>query len=142
MSANKISFMTSFGIILLTASLPTFADTAPATAPDVSGTYNCKYHDPSSTPTDSTETITLKKNGDTYKVTMTVTDSVVPYAYGIGTFNKNINNAFAYIYWLPKTPATTNVEFFMIKPDGSLDGVFAQSNKTKAGTETCTKSSS
>lgn len=112
-----------------------------AATPNIAGTYHCNYHDPLSNPADSTETITFKQTGDTFRVTQTSKDSVTPYAFGIGIFNKDIPNAFAYIYWMPKTPNTTNVQFFVIKPDGSLDGGFAQSNKDKSGTEVCTKAS-
>ncbi|EEZ95762.1 hypothetical protein LLB_0943 [Legionella longbeachae D-4968] len=53
--------------------------------------------------------------------------------------NKNINNAIGYIFWQPKSPTVTTVQIFNIKPDGTLDGYFSESNKDKGGTETCTK---
>jgi len=133
---NKISLATVLGIFSMSAGVSSAAD-----APDISGTYKCSYHDPFSTPPDGTETIIFKKNGDTFKVSEIGSNSVIPYFLGKGIFNKDINNAFAYIYWQPKTPSSINVEFFTIKPDGSIDGVFAESNKDKSGTETCTKSS-
>ncbi len=141
----KVTLFSMLCMLVLPLSTPANADTPPtaalSTMPDISGTYNCTYHDPLSNPPDSSETITIKKSGSNYKVTLTSKDNVVPYGFGIGMPSKSVNNAFAYIYWQPKTPATTNVEFFIVKPDGSLDGVFAESNKSKSGTEVCTKSS-
>ena len=136
--ATSISLTAMLGALALSSAGLYAADSAP----DISGSYNCQYHDPLSNPPDSTEKIVFKKNGETYRVSQIGPDSVVPYASGVGLFNSNVKNAIAYLYWLPKTPTSTNVVFFKVKPDGSLDGVFAQSNRDKSGTETCTKSSS
>lgn len=139
---NKILFISAFIMLSsLTLSSSIFAADASSSSPDISGKYNCKYHDPSLTNPDSTETISFEKNGDTYRVKQIAQDTVLPYAVGVGLFNKDVKNVFSYIYWQPKTPATTNVEFFTVNTDGSLTGGFAQSNRNKAGTETCTKSS-
>jgi hypothetical protein len=135
MSIIRNSFL-SLSLFLFTSSI--FAASTPV-PPNIVGTYKCKYHDPSSTPPDSSETITFEQNGDTIRVKQIATDSVIPYAVGIGLYNKTVNNAFSYIYWLQRSPNVTNVQFFMIKPDGSLEGTFAQSNKSKSGTEVCTK---
>ena len=131
---NKISLTSMIGALTVLISM--------SAAADISGTYKCSYHDPLSNPPDGQETITIKPTGETYKVLLTAKDSVVPYAFGNGLYNKNVSNAFAYIFWLPKSPTSTNIQFFIVKPDGSLDGIFAQSNKDKSGTETCTKSAS
>lgn len=130
---NKISLATALGV--LAASTNVFS----AETPDISGSYTCSYHDPSSNPSDGTETVVLKKNGDVYKVSGIPTGSVFPYYIGKGLFNKNVSNAIGYIFWQPKSPSVTTIQIFNIKPDGSLDGVFSESNKDKMGTETCTK---
>lgn len=130
------------GMSLIAACLTLTSAAYAADASDMSGKYNCKYHDPSLTNPDSTEVITFEKNGDTYRVKQIAQDSVLPYAVGVGLFNKDVKNVFSYLYWEPKTPSTTNVEFFTVNTDGTLTGGFAQSNKTKVGTETCTKASS
>lgn len=133
---NRISLLTAC-FMLTSASV--FAADAPASSPDITGEYACKYHDPSLSNPDSTETITFEKNGDTYKVRQMAQDSVLPYAVGVGIFNKDVKNVFSYLYWNVKPPATTNLQFFTVNADGSLTGGFAQTNKDKAGTETCTK---
>lgn len=129
---SKISLATMAGILAVSTSV--YSDT-----PDISGSYNCSYHDPFSTPNDGTETIVFKKNGDVYKIAGIPKGSVFPYYVGKGLMNKNVNNAIGYIFWQPKSPAVTTVQIFNIKPDGSLDGYFAESNKDKGGYETCTK---
>lgn len=135
MSAMKqISVATVLGILTMSTSVYS------AGAADISGSYTCSYHDPFTTPNDGTETIVFKKNGDTYKISGIPTGSVLPYYVGKAIFNKDVDNAVGYIFWQPKSPSVTTVQLFTIKPDGSLDGVFAQSNKDKGGTETCTKS--
>lgn len=131
---NKFSLATMLGILAVSPSIYS-ADTS-----DISGSYKCSYHDPFTTPNDGTETIVFKKNGDVYKISGIPTGSVFPYYVGKGLFNKNVSNAIGYIFWQPKSPSVTTIQLFTIKPDGSLDGVFAESNKDKGGTETCTKS--
>lgn len=133
---KKTSLITA---CFMLASTSVFAADA---SPDITGEYTCKYHDPSLSNPDSSETIKFEKNGDTYKVKQIAKDSVIPYAVGVGIFNKDVKNVFSYVYWQPKTQTTTNIQFFTVNADGTLTGGFAQSNKTKAGTETCTKSSS
>lgn len=141
--------MNAINKILLTVSLSTFtllayaADPAAATgSSDVSGTYTCVGHDPSSTPPDFNENIVFKKNGDAYSVQLIHTGSVFPYNLGTAVMSKSIPNAIAYVYWDPKSTSTMGSQLFVINADGSLDGVYADSNKTKVGTETCTKSAS
>ncbi|WP_454780520.1 hypothetical protein [Legionella sp. WA2022007384] len=131
---NKLSLATMLGILAVSPSIYS-ADTS-----DISGSYKCSYHDPFTTPNDGTETVVFKKNGDVYKISGIPTGSVFPYYIGKGIFNKNVNNAIGYIFWQPKSPSVTTIQIFTVKPDGSLDGVFAESNKDKGGTETCTKS--
>ncbi|AWN73649.1 hypothetical protein LEAN103870_10280 [Legionella anisa] len=130
---NKLSLATVLGILAVSPSV--YA----ADAPDISGSYKCSYHDPFTTPNDGTETVVFKKNGDVYKISGIPTGSVFPYYIGKGIMNKNVGNAIGYIFWQPKSPSVTTIQLFTIKPDGSLDGVFAESNKDKGGTETCTK---
>ena len=129
---NTISLAAMMGILTISTSV--YSDTL-----DISGSYECSYHDPSSTPNDGTETLVFKKNGDVYKIAGIPKGSVFPYYIGKGLMNKNINNAIGYIFWQPKSPAVTTVQIFNIKSDGSLDGYFAESNKDKGGYETCTK---
>lgn len=131
---NKLSLATMLGILAVSPS------TYSADATDISGSYKCSYHDPFTTPNDGTETIVFKKNGDVYRISGIPTGSVFPYYVGKGIFNKNVGNVIGYIFWQPKSPSVTTIQLFTIKPDGSLDGVFAESNKDKGGTETCTKS--
>lgn len=129
---SKISLASLMGILAVSTSV--YSDT-----PDISGSYQCSYHDPFSTPNDGTETIVFKKNGDVYKISGIPTGNVFPYYIGKGVMNKNINNAIGYIFWQPKSPTVTTVQIFNIKPDGTLDGYFSESNKDTGGTETCTK---
>ncbi|HHF7364937.1 TPA: hypothetical protein ACPSKY_000027 [Legionella bozemanae] len=130
---NKLSLATVLGVLAVSPSVYS------AEIPDISGSYKCSYHDPFTTPNDGTETVVFKKNGDVYKISGIPTGSVFPYYIGKGIFNKNVGNAIGYIFWQPKSPSVTTIQLFTIKPDGSLDGVFAESNKDKGGTETCTK---
>ncbi|KTC89628.1 hypothetical protein OQJ18_08400 [Fluoribacter dumoffii] len=131
---NKLSLATMLGVLAVSPGVYS------ADAPDISGSYKCSYHDPFTTPNDGTETVVFKKNGDVYKISGIPTGSVFPYYIGKGIMNKNVPNAIGYIFWQPKSPTVTTIQIFTIKPDGSLDGVFAESNKDKGGTETCTKS--
>jgi hypothetical protein len=130
---HQITLAIVLGILTISTSIG-FAD-----APNISGLYKCSYHDPFSTPNDGTEVIRFKKNGDIYKIEETPTGSDFPYFIGKGIFHKNIDNAFGYLIWQLKSPAVTSVQIFTILPDGSLHGVFAQSNRDMIGTETCTK---
>lgn len=134
---TKASLALTLSILALLTCATTFA----ASSPDISGTYNCKYHDPKSTPPDGNETIVFKKSGDTYSVKMISSGSVVPYDYGTVVFNKDVNDAFTYIYWNLKDNTNFGAELMLIKPDGSLDGVFLNNGQKKPGTETCTKES-
>lgn len=128
---NQLTFAMVF-ILTISTSIG-FADT-----PNISGSYKCSYHDPLSIPNDGTEVIRFKKNGEIYKITETPTGSDFPYYIGKGLFNKNVNNAFGFLIWQLKSPSLTTVQIFTIQPDGSLYGVFAESNKDMTGTETCT----
>ncbi len=127
--------------LILTVSLSSLAMAAFADA-DFSGTYSCNGNDPNSTPPAFKENIIFKKTGSTYSVQLIHSGSVFPYNLGTGVVNKDIPNAIAYVYWDPKSPTTMGSEIFIVNSDGSLDGVYADSNKTKSGTETCTKSAS
>lgn len=131
---NKIS--TVLGILSLLA-----CTVAAASAPDISGTYTCTGQDPFSTPPSYTEKLVIKKNGDTYRIQLIGINSVLPYNLGTAVFNKNIDNAFSFVFWNLKDTTNFGPEIFIIKPDGSLDGVFTEHNKNKSGTENCTKSS-
>jgi hypothetical protein len=141
---NKIVLVS----VLCTSAMITYAAAtnppAPASpvATDISGTYNCIGSDPYSTPPDFKESILFKKNGDTYNVQMIHSNSILPYDFGTAIVNKDISNAISYVYWDPKNPSTMGTELLEIKSDGSLVGVYADHNKMKSGTETCTKASS
>lgn len=132
-----------YRLILLAIFLCTFASVCfSANIKSIEGTYICRFHDPIANPPDGKDIVTIKKTSQNFfKITHTVIGSAKPYLYGVGLFNKNINNALATMYWFPKSPNNTFIEYFVINPDGSLSGVFAESNKKIAGSETCKKSS-
>jgi hypothetical protein len=142
--------MKALNKILLTVSLSSFVVLSYAAGPgaaasgasDISGTYTCAGHDPNSTPPDFKENIVFKKSGDVYSVQLIHNGSVFPYNLGTAVVNPDLPNAVSYVYWDPKSPSTMGSEIFMINADGSLDGAYLDSNKTKAGSETCTKSAS
>ncbi len=118
------------------------ATPAPSGSGDISGTYTCSGSDPYSTPPDFKEKIIFKKNGDnTYTVQMIHSDNVIPYNFGTGIVSKNNPNVLSYVYWDPKNTSTMGTEMLSIGSDGSLSGVYADHNKMKTGTETCTKAS-
>ena len=131
---NKISLASTLGILSLLV-----CTSAVAVPPDISGTYKCSGINPAANSPNFTETVVLKKNKDTYNVQLIY--NIIPYNIGTGIFNKDVNDAFSYVYWDPKTPSSFGSVFFTIKPDGSLEGVFSNYNENKPGTETCTKSS-
>lgn len=126
---------------MCSASLLSFSSYCFASNVDnIVGTYNCKYHDPTAKPNDGEDIIIIKKSSDNFfKVTHILKGNTTPYVYGVGLFNKNINNAFAYIYWYPKSPKYSYIEYFIINPNNSLSGVFSESNKKYSGTENCKK---
>ena len=137
---NKISLTTVLGILTILACTSSIA----AGAPDISGTYTCTGQDPYQVPPSPpafSEKIVLKKNGDAYVLQTFSVDSSVPWDYGTAIFNKDINDSFTYVYWLVKDSTKYGSELMIIKPDGSLDGVFMDNGKNKIGTETCTKAS-
>lgn len=135
---NKFTFASTLGLLAMLA----YAVPSVAAAPDISGTYKCSYHDPSSTPNDGTESIVLKKTGDTYMVKMISNGNTIPYDFGTGVFSKDMDDTFSYVYWNLKDPSGNfGSQLFIIKSDGSLDGVFSNNGENKPGTETCTKSS-
>lgn len=111
-----------------------------AAAPDISGNYTCTGNDPSSNPPNYTDNLVIKKNGDVYNIRFLHTDSTIPYLLGTGIFNKGIDNVLSLIYWNPSNMGGAT-EVFVIKPDGSLDGYFAENSKSIAGSEICKKSS-
>lgn len=133
---NKISLVIALSMLSMLVWSSTIAN-----APDISGTYTCTGQDPLSTPPEFSEKLILKSNGDTYSVKAISTNSVIPWGLGTAIFKKDVNNAFAYVYWNLKDPTSFGSELFIIKPDGSLDGVFSDNNKNKPATETCTKAS-
>ncbi|GEM_PF-2075360 len=136
---NKIMIVS----MLCTSTILAYADTpAPTSTPDISGTYNCLGSDPFSTPPSFKETIKIAKNGDVYNVQMIHSDSVLPYDFGTGFISKDMPNVFSYVYWDPKNTSTMGTEVLLINSDGSLKGAYADHNKTKSGTESCTKASS
>lgn len=107
---------------------------------DVVGTYKCSGYDPLLNDPNFKENLVLKKaNNDTYKVELLELNSVLPYFIGTAIFNKNIPNAFAFVYWDPHKPDKMGAEFVIINSDGSLDAVFANANKSVAGNERCVK---
>lgn len=111
-----------------------------ASVDNIVGTYNCHYNDPTLKSPEGDDVIDIKKTSDNFfKVTHTMKESTTPYVYGVGLFNKNIDNAFAYVYWYPKSPKYSYIEYFIINSDNTLSGVFTESNKKFAGTETCKK---
>lgn len=137
---NTIKKMTlAVGLSMLT-SLASASPPASTDAPDISGVYKCNYNDPASTPPHGTENIVFKKSGDTFTVKMIATGDTLPYDYGTALFNKDVNDAFTYVFWKVKDSTSFGAEYFIIKDDGSLDGVFLGNGGTKIGTETCMKS--
>lgn len=110
-----------------------------ASPPDISGTYTCSGSDPFTNNNAFSESLVFTKSGDTYKVKAIPAGDTFPYFLGTAMFSKNIDNAFAEVYWNIKDPTGFGTELFTIKPDGSLDAVFVGYGRDKTGTETCTK---
>lgn len=129
---NKISFVTLFGMILLFNIRVAISATT-----DIAGIYRCSGSDPMLKDPNFEENIEIKKNGDTYKVEFYVIDGAIPFWLGTAITNKNINNVFSLLYWDPNKPDTRGIELVVIKPDGSLNSVFADANRTVTGHMTC-----
>ena len=132
---KKISLTISLCMLTTFTCISSFA-----AIPDITGNYTCAGNDPSSTPNAYTDNMMIKKNGDVYSVRYLQTGSVIPYLLGTGIVNKDASNVISLIFWDPTTPAGAT-ELYLIKPDGSLDGIFASSKKTVTGTELCKKTS-
>ncbi|MCW8400618.1 hypothetical protein OQJ26_17705 [Legionella sp. PATHC038] len=144
-SINRISFKIILGTLSCLSFLPTaFAD-APATqtsTSDISGTYLCNFRDPFSNPTDGTEVLIIKKSSDNnYRMFKRGIHHTTPTIAGVGLQNKDINNAFSFIFWWSKDLTTTFTQYILIKPDGTLEGKWVQNNKNQAATFSCKKSS-
>lgn len=137
-TTKRVTLVSALSILVTLANA---APTSPTNPPDISGTYTCKYHDPSSTPPDGTETIVFTKNGNAYSVKMIASGDTFPYNYGTAVFNKNVNDAFAFITWKIKDITSFSSDTVNIKPDGTLDLIFVTTGY-RMGTETCTKSAS
>ena len=145
-SMNKVSFTMALATFSCLSFLSTtFADTpaAQTATTDISGTYLCNYHDPFSNPQDGTEMLIIKKgSGNNYKMSKKGVNDTTPSIIGIGLVNKDLNNVLSFLFWRPTTMTTNFVQFFIVKPDGTLEGEWVQSNKTQVATFTCKKSSS
>lgn len=128
---NKISLLAACGFLSCTSVL--------ASPPDISGTYMCTGSDPFTPNNAFSEKLVITKNGDTYGVKAIPTGNTFPYFSGTAIVNKNINNAFAGVYWNIEDPSGFGTELFTVKSDGSLDAVFVGYGRDKVGTETCTK---
>ncbi|CAM2951691.1 Uncharacterised protein [Legionella steigerwaltii] len=144
-SMNRISRSIMLGTFSCFAFLSNaFAD-APKTqtsTTDISGTYSCSFHDPFSTPPDGTEILTIKKGSDNnYRMSKKGINDTTPSIVGIGLQNKDLNNAYAFLFWWSKDMTTTFAQFFIVKPDGTLEGKWAQSGRNQAATFSCKKSS-
>lgn len=126
-------------VTVLSLTILSYMSIAKSSPRDITGTYRCKGHDPYLTNPNFTENLILKKNGDSYKVELIGVDNAIPSNLGIAIFNKNIDNAFAFVYWRPANPDTKGIQFMIIKPDGSLNGTYANSNSKVIGTEVCKK---
>lgn len=134
---NHLSLATALSILL-------FVPTGPASAspPDISGTYTCTGSDPYSTPNEFSESLVIKKSGDTYKIQAIPTGDTFPYFLGTAIFTKGVDNAFADVYWNVNDASGFGAELFTIKSDGSLDATFIGNTRNKSGTETCVKAKS
>lgn len=132
---NKITLSIALCMMTTIPQVAAYADT-----PDISGTYTCTGSDPTSTPNAYTDDMVIKKNGDIYNIRYLQTGSVTPYLLGTGIVNKDVNNVMSLIFWDPTTLAGAT-ETYVVKPDGSLDGLFASSKKQVAGNEICKKKS-
>jgi hypothetical protein len=132
-SLNRISLIAAFGFL-------SFSSTSVlASPPDISGTYICTGSDPFTTNNAFSESLVFTKNGNNYKVKAIPAGDTFPYFLGTAVVNKNIDNAFAGVYWNIKDSSGFGTELFTIKPDGSLNAVFVGYGRDKTGTETCTK---
>ncbi|PWY56539.1 hypothetical protein DGG96_02835 [Legionella qingyii] len=142
---NRISLTMMLGTLSCLSFLSTaFADTSitQTSTTDISGTYVCNFHDPFSTPPDGTEYLTIKKgSNNSYRMSKKGMNDTTPSLVGIGLQNKEQNNAFSFLFWWSKDPTTIFAQYIIIKPDGTLEGKWAQSNKNQAATISCKKSS-
>jgi hypothetical protein len=134
---KKISLATTLGLFAILTSVSSIA----AGAPDISGTYMCTGYDPTyaSSP-HFTETLVLNKVRDVYRVQILNNQSTVPNFIGTAIFNNDVNDAISIIYWSIKRPSSPANEFFTIKPDGSLEGIYLDTGEPKPDTISCTKS--
>lgn len=108
---------------------------------DISGTYQCQGYDPFGKSDYNYPTATFSKNGDTYNVQWQ-SSTGYPLLLGTGLFNKDITNAFSVVFWDPKKADYFGTALYLVKPDGSLAGVWTLQAQKQVGTETCTKAKS
>lgn len=126
-------------IFTISIALIPYAAIAYGATSEISGTYKCSGTDPLLTNPSFKEKLVIKKNNGTYKVDIVETSGVIPYWYATAIVNKEIEDVFAFVYWDPKKPNVKGSELLIIKPDGSLDGVFADANKNVSGKVICRK---
>lgn len=130
------------GVICFSALSIAFADTAPTSSPDILGTYSCTYHDATINPPDGKEILIIKKDKqNNYRMEKKGEGDSTPSIIGVGLQNKDMNHVFSFLFWWPKAPSATLVQYIVAQPDGTLEGQWVQSNRSKTGQFNCKKSS-
>lgn len=130
----RISF-----IVILSMTMVFITPIALSAPADFSGTYRCSGTDPTLDTPAFKEDIVLKKDGNNYKAEIFTVNAAIPYFIGKAIINKDINNAFALLFWNPTKPDRKGTELFLVNSDGSISGIFGYANMTNIGNESCHK---